>query len=268
MGFNANNSNDAVVTDIKLYTGLTLAKVVAINPTKEQLSKIGIETEEEPNYVGKPDENGNKTIYVDFYLQIGEKDEKGELFIKRPQKLRFFLTEAFRVSRKGTNQIIDAAGRTAYIDPENEEHDYARFKWIDRPSARPCYVGEDRLTQFLINWLNIKPGDNARLESPEKLFNGDLSELNGIFKAFSSNEVRVMLTVHTTQDSKRFQNIYSNYFDRASNESYTYWEKHFRENGEKFQDDYSFEFTEFKPVTPSDAAQPASSTDLPDGDVF
>jgi len=268
MGFSANNSNDEVVKDNKLYTGLTLATVVAINPNKEQLSKIGIEVEEEPNYVGQPDEAGNQTNYVDFYLQISNKNDEEELLIPRPQKLRFFLTKAFRVSRKGTNQIIDAAGRTAYIDPENEEYDYGRFNWIDRDSARPCYVGEDRLTQFLINWLNIKPGDNARLEHPENLFKGDLTELNAIAKQFLKNEVRIMLTVHTTQDGKRFQNIYNNYFDRATITSFTYWEKHFKDNNGKFQDDYSFEFIEFKPSSPSDNVQSISSTELPDGDIF
>lgn len=258
---NANSSDQQVTNEVKLYKGITNGKIVAINPNLAQLKELGFNSETEPVYDLGKDEEGNQKIAIDFYLEF----EK----LNRPQKLRFFLTENFRISGdKVKRQLIDKTGKTGW---DTMEGTCERLEWIDSESVRPCYVGEDLLTDFLINWLNIKPGDEARLENPANLFKLDLKELKDAWAAFKNNEVRVMLIVKHSDEGKNYQNVYDRYFDRATNTSYTYWEKHINKratDGYPITASFSYEFEEYKPESPTGDVNTESKKDKKDEDLF
>lgn len=259
MGLIGNNSEQTVVNEVKLYTGIQLAKVMAICPTLEEIQALGIKTEKEPVYILPDDEKGNKRVAIDIYAKFAAVD--------RIQKIRFFMGNNNRVSNDGTKrQLIDAKGKTCWDTLEGLGE---KWEWIDSETVRPCLVGEDTLTDFLVNWLNIKPGDNARLEDPSKFFDLNLKELKDAFKAYPENKFKAMLSVKHADGGKNYQNVYTGYFGRATNQAFTYWEKHFTKrakDGRAFQDTFTYEFQLYKPVAPS--TETSDKTDDIDKNLF
>ena len=116
-------------------------------------------------------------------------------------------------------------------------------------------MGEADVHLFLVNWLNIQPGDEAKLDNFDALFDGNYSELRQILGANINNEIKVLLTV---RDGK-YQSVYNRYFDRASNKRTSYWESHIKrqsEDGYPPKEDFSnsFNFQEW--------TEPSVMTDL------
>ena len=137
------------------------------------------------------------------------------------------------------------------------------MKWFDASTARAAKVGEADLHNFLINWLNISPNDEAKLDKFDALFLGDYSELRSLLSGAGTNEVRVLLTV---RDGK-YQAVYGRYFDRATNKRTNYWEAHIKsqtESGYPPKEDFqnSFTFQEWKePTVMADAQETKADSD-------
>lgn len=241
MGFNANSSDKPVVQESKLYTGLYNMKVAAINPNKAQLEEMGYKPQNDPVYISK-DDDGTDKVRLDFFL-VGDAPEAGR---EIRTKIAFFLENKHRVNKDGNKaEWINDFGRTAWGTPEAPP---TGLKWFDNATARPSKVGEYELHLFLINWLNIQPGDEAKLDNFNALFAGNYGELLALLNANKNNEIRVLLTV---RDGK-YQSVYNRYFDRATNNRTTYWESHIKKQSEAgyppkedFQNDLMFkEWTE------------------------
>ena len=235
MGFNPNSSEKQVVQEGKLYTGLANMKVVAINPNKLQLEALGYKPQAEPVYTGI--EDGVKKLRLDFYLAHKEHPMR--------TKLAFFIEDKPRINQDGTKaEWINNFGRTAWGTPSAAP---SGLKWFDASTARAAKVGEADLHNFLINWLNISPNDEAKLDNFDALFLGNYTELRSLLAGASNNEVRVLLTV---RDGK-YQAVYGRYFDRATNKRTNYWEAHIKsqtESGYAPKEDFqnSFTFQEWK----------------------
>lgn len=232
MGFNSNASDKPVFKEIKLYTGLHNLKVVAINPTKSELEKMGYKPQNDPVYIG---EEGNvKKLRLDFHL-LGVAPNGDNIMTK----VAFFLENQHRVNKDGTkSEFINDFGRTAWSADGDIENPPSGLTWFKHETARRSYVGEADVHLFLVNWLNIGPEDEAKLESFLALFEEDYSELLGLLGGNSDNEIRVLLTV---RDSK-YQSVYNRYFDRASNKRTNYWDSHIKSqtaNGYALKEDYS-----------------------------
>jgi hypothetical protein len=220
MAFNANSSEIPVVKEGKLYTGLANMKVVAINPNKAQLEQMGYKPQNEPSYTSTGEDNQQK-VRMDFYLE-GEAPDGNSI----RTKLAFFLENVHRTNKEGNKgEWINNLGRTAW---GTEEAPPAGFKWFDHETARPCKIGENEIHLFLINWLNIQPGDEAKLDNFEALFLGNYSELLKLLAANPQNRVRVLLGV---KDGK-YQAVYNRYFDRATNKKVNYWVSHIEKQTE------------------------------------
>ena len=218
MAFNANKSDEAVVKEGKLYTGLANMKVIAINPTKSQLEELGYKPQNDPVYNTRDGET--EKLRLDVFLGLENDDSK------IMTKVAFFLENSIRKNKNGDKaEWINDFGRTAWGTLETPPSD---LKWFDSETARPCKIGESDVHTFLVNWLNISPNDEAKLENFEGLFSGDYSELNGLLESNSDNEIRVLLTV---RDGK-YQSIYNKYFDRATNKRNNYWESHMKKQTE------------------------------------
>lgn len=229
MAFNANDSNTAVVKEGKLYTGLRNMKVIAINPNKAEMEALGYSPQNEPSYTseGEPFVPGgiekSKKLRLDFFLQ-GEGDTEGSTV---RTKIAFFLENKPRINKAGTKaEWINDTGRTAWGTTDTAPD---TLKWFEAATARPCYMGEGDVHLFLVNWLNIQPGDEAKLDNFVALFDGNYSELRSILGANANNEIKVLLTV---RDGK-YQSVYNRYFDRASNKRTSYWESHIKRQSEE-----------------------------------
>jgi hypothetical protein len=234
MSFNANSSNEAVIKEGKLFTGLKNMKVVAINPTKAQLEDLGYRPQNDPSYLGTNEDdpdNPVKKVRLDFYLQ-GESEKEESI----RTKIAFFLEDKYRVNQAGDKaEWINDLGRSAWGTPSAAPDG---LQWFDTSTARQCKVGESDLHSFLINWLNISPNDEAKLDNFDSLFEGSYRELMSLLNGNPDNEIRVLLTV---RDGK-YQSVYNRYFDRASNKRTNYWEDYIRkqtEQGYEPKEDFS-----------------------------
>jgi hypothetical protein len=259
MAFNSNDSNTAVVKEGKLFTGLRNMKVIAINPNKAEMEALNYKPQNEPVYTSFA-EDQTKKLRLDFFLQ-GEGD--GGESIRT--KIAFFLENKHRVNKAGTKaEWINDAARNAWGTTEVAPD---TLKWFDATTARACKVGEADVHLFLINWLNIQPGDEAKLDNFDALFDGNYSELRQILGANINNEIKVLLTI---RDGK-YQSCYNRYFDRASNKRTSYWESHIKkqsEDGYPPKEDFSnsFTFQEWtEPSVMTDLGTTAAAPDADDG---
>lgn len=257
MGFNSNSSDTAVVQESKLYTGLKNMKVVAINPSKSEMEDMGFRPKQDPVYITNGDTPEHKKLRLDFFLEGSVEGSERPI----TTKIAFFLENKHRTNKDGNKgEWINDVARSAWGSSETAPADYS---WFDVTTARKCKIGESDLHIFLVNWLNIKPGDEAKLDNFDALFTGNYSELRQMLAASPNNEVRVLLTV---RDGK-YQSAYNRYFDRASNKRTTYWENHIRkqsEDGYPPKEDFSnsFTFQEWKePSVMMDAAGGEEDTD-------
>lgn len=214
-------SNNEVKTVKPIYTGISKVKIIAVNPTKEELEIIyKIPQNNEPIYHAV-NEAGIKVARIDFYLQNTEKD------INFIQRCSFFLTDTKQISSKGTAEVINSYGQTAYIDKSFfETGDTQLLKsWFLPQGIRPTYIGENLLTNFLKVYLNIPsitrmdqsgnyvPIDNLsdanmQLEHINDYFNGNFSELKDIMKdVLDTNIIKVVIGIKTV-NNKQYMFVY------------------------------------------------------------
>lgn len=241
MAFSAGQeSKDASV--ISRYTGVGSVNVIAINPKKAQLEEIfGIELEEEPVYIDTQDQDGKQVEYarLDIVLQTVPELNNG---IEAKSRMALFVRNQYRFNRDKTKiQVIDKYGRTAWVTNE-ELKTHAIPVYSNGNSAnldadyRPCYVGEEDLTNFFKAFLNIPspmvyknkkwvPADNleacqARFDNMANVFKGDFSELVNAWKFQQNNKVKVLFGVRTTNEGKQYQTFYTKMFLRNSSSNY------------------------------------------------
>ena len=226
----------------KMYTGLANLKVVAINPNMNELSDLGYNPQQEPEYISVTPE-GNAKVVIDFFL----KHEETGMIAKR----RFWLENRDRETRDGSKkEYIDNYGKTSFAEsPE------ALQQWINKESARPSKVGEGLLIRFVAAWANVNPYADAAgnrglcyFEDVTKLFTNDLSELKSLVSQIGAeNEVKVLLNVITTDEGKTYQDVYQHHYDRAMAKSTKVWEKSLADDYTQCKGDYqnSLEFKEY-----------------------
>lgn len=260
MSFKGQNPNRA---ERKLYTGIANTVVQAINPDKAELEEMfNSELDKEPKYIDT-NEEGVRRVRIDIYVRVANPD------IPAMSKMAFFITEEqFIGSKTGKKQFINKFGRCTWassIEAIDEETQY-----YDNVDSRPTFKGEEDLHKFLIAWINPKspnkkkgePGDPCRLEHPEKLFEGDFSELQDLVEAFSEHEFRPLWGVRSVVDNEGktnyYQDIFTGKFDRAYSRSVQVdnWNKALGLGGEyPWKSDYQGVLDKFQEFNLEEAGQ-------------
>lgn len=230
-------------TKISRYTGVASVKVLAINPKKDELEKIyGVSIENDPTYVSEVDINGTKYLNAKIDFIVKTTDSKCNNGIDLTTKVTFFLRNQYRFNRDATKvQVIDKYGRTCWVTKEQcQKHEVPMYSNgpanIDK-DYRPCYVGEEELTNFIKNYLGIpnvmkyvnntwvmvdNPQDcECRLEKIENYFKGDFSEIKTVHTLLPDGKVKVLLGVRTTDDNKQYQSVYTQYTMKNNVSDYT-----------------------------------------------
>ena len=246
MGFGKGRESNAVAS-FKRYYGVGLFKVAGVNLTNAELSELyGHEVSgEERQFVREVDIDGVKTKRVDLnftlYTMI---DDKPEYF-----NARYSLFEAPRIgATSGKAMVMDEYGRTAWAT-EEEFNNHAVPQYKSGPANitvnyRGIYRGEDLLTRndgsdlgFLTAFMNIPnvtkfkdgvacglidaPEDAlCRLEHPEKLFDGDFSEIREALKVWPNNELKLLAGVRTDDQNRQWQDFFVEFPMRASTRKY------------------------------------------------
>jgi len=236
-------SGDA--TPRTLYKGMAAVKVLAVNPTKEELEKIyGREFDKDPVYLSEAeveviDEQGNKvmkkfpSVRITFICQTDPSKNNG---INAIFQHTFFLQKRYRFgSNSQKYQVIDCYGRTAWGTKDEIKAKSIPLNNDGRPANvdadyRPAYISEEYLTNFIRNLLNIpnvssyvngewidnpKVADKndclVRLDEIDKYFTGNFKELKEIISYQPDNLVKIGVGVKT-KDGRTHQVT----FDRVS----------------------------------------------------
>lgn len=213
----------------KLYTGVGGVFIRAINPSKEELTKLyGRDIDKDPVYITEKD--GKKSVRLTFICQF---DPLTNNNVKDFVNITFFLRNEARVgTESGKTQIIDKYGRTAWADAEvlavKGIPVYSNGPAKIDAEYRPCYAGEENLISFLKQYLGIENIDVysngawitnsnpencvAALEKIPDFFTGDFKELRDIIGLQPMNKVKALFGVRTDDNGNQYQDVYSNKF--------------------------------------------------------
>lgn len=227
----------------KLYSGIGAFNILAVNPSKETLSKImGRDIEEEPEYKGTTQE-GKPYVRIVFYAKT-DPTAKVNDGISTIIPFSFMLQPEVRVgSQSGKIQIIDKYGRTAWGTKEEIEAKsipvYSSGKKANiSADYRPAYIGEEELINFMIAWLNIPNPMNYNKDTKEwfdkadmsdseisldmkALLGGNVKEIADIIPAVAPYAVKACLGVRTTDEGRQYQTFYNKMFLRNSESNYS-----------------------------------------------
>lgn len=243
MKVTANKSTEEVLASKKLYTGLSSMKVVALNPTMKELEDIGITPNKEPEYLGK-DQDGKTMNRLEFHVEVPALSTKENKFITR---FSFFIVDAERVNLNGDkNQRVNSRGQFTW------QKDDELPQWFNQEGLRNSYIGEEDLTMFIKNWLNVGSDDECQLENPSKLAKGDLKELTPFIKKFKENTFLGLLGVKEVKNNY-YQDVYTKCFGRDyknRTSAYTQFKKALDNQYSQFKADYqnSFELMDYIPT--------------------
>lgn len=250
---------------IKRYIGVAPIKVLGVNMDKAALEAAYNTTlDKAPEYTGSADVDGEKVPYarIDFVIKTDAEKCNG---IDITTKATYFIRKRFRFNKDKTKvQVIDKYGRTAWVTKEQANaHEIPQYTNgpanLDK-DYRPCYDGEEFLTNFIKTYLNIpnvqkyvdgkwvmvdNPSEcEARLDGIDKFFAGDFRELQEIMSYQPNNKVKVMFGVHTTDDGKQYQAVYTQMILRNGTTDYSRLDKDLQER----KNSGAYSTTEFEAV--------------------
>lgn len=234
---------ESVEGSFKMYKGMAAFNIVAVNPTKAELEALtGRELENEPEYVGKTDE-GKEQVRVVFYGKTAP-DAKLNNGIEMLIPISFMLTKDYRVGQtSGKYQIIDKFGRTAWATKE-EVQSKAIPQYTSGPANisadyRLAWQGEEFLTDFLIQWLNI-PGpavykdkvwvmkentDDSEVSlDMAALFKGDVKELKELVTLAAAYIVKGAVGIRTVDNengTRQYQAVFTRKFAKNAVTDYS-----------------------------------------------
>lgn len=253
MAIVTNSSATETQKVFNLYTGVGKAKVLAINPSLQELTNLGFNFTNEPEYF-TTDEEGNKKLKLQIFIQNTEKPDL-------KTNITFFLENKNRVNKDGDKfEFINSKGQSTWAKSKDEAVNRTNAKgekWFSSEGAREAKVGEVALINFIANWANVKPGDEISLETIEDIVNkGNVKELKDILNICKDNEVRVLFKVRDTGE-KQYQTVDSNVFDRGfkRNDDYKVFTKYAESQtkaGYEIKDIWTYEFKVYNhvPVSP------------------
>ena len=194
MAIKSNDSTKEVAGGgIKLYSGLANFKVIAVNPTLDELHGMGIMLKTDPNYF--VDLNGTEYFKLTFWVKNDDLTTRFEILMNGSE----------RISQSGKNQYINAIGQSTWSNDEPE------YDWFKKEGLRKALTGEETLINFTKAWANVANGDEVCYDSISKIVKGDVSEVKALVKLLENNEVRLLVGV---KDGK-YQTVYTKVFGRV-----------------------------------------------------
>ena len=242
--------------EFKRFIGVGSFKVLGVNPTKEELSKFfGRDVQNDPQYLtDKTDDEGKayKSLRVSFMIEADSKFEDGKenktnAALAEPYKttINFFLENRYVYNKDKTKvQVMDKYARTAWVTVEQcKNHQIPVYSngpaRIDK-DYKPLLRGEEALTQFILNYLNVTPIESynsntgqwvtnahpedceGNLEEIQNYFKGNITELKDICKMMPTNRVKILMGIRTDNEGKQYENAYTETTMRNGSRSYTF----------------------------------------------
>ena len=290
--------------EFKRFIGVCPVFVKAVNPNKAEHEKLFNTTlEEAPVYVqDKEDNDGNSYKNVRISVVLQPDTEKIGFDMPLITMPLFITNQKQFGANSGKYQVVDKYGRFAWATeaeisakeiPTNSNGKKADIS----NDYRIAYVGEEDLTNFIrvflcipsiTKWDNnekcmvpntdVKPEEcecRLDIETFEKFFKGDFSDIKDILGFQPTNKIKVCLGVRTDANGKLFQSVYTKKFisnaatnysslDKALQADIAYATTHNKalstEYSAKAVHEYSVTPTTF---TPSESSEVTPSSDMP-----
>ena len=240
--------------EFKRFIGVCPVFVKAVNPNKAEHEKLFNTTlEEAPVYVqDKEDNDGNSYKNVRISVVLQPDTEKIGFDMPLVTMPLFITNQKQYGANSGKYQVVDKYGRFAWATEAEifakEIPTYSNGKKADISNDyRIAYVGEEDLTNFIrvflcipsiTKWDNnekcmvpntdVKPEEcecRLDIETFEKFFKGDFSEIKDILGFQPTNKVKVCLGVRTDANGKLFQSVYTKKFISNAATSYSNLDK-------------------------------------------
>ena len=227
--------------EFKRFIGVCPVFIKAVNPNKAEHEKLFNTTlEEAPVYVqDKEDNDGSSYKNVRISVVLQPDVEKIGFDMPLVTMPLFITNQKQHGANSGKYQVVDKYGRFAWATEAEisakEIPTYSNGKKADISNDyRIAYVGEEDLTNFIrvflcipsiTKWDNnekcmvpntdVKPEEcecRLDIETFEKFFKGDFSEIKDILGFQPTNKVKVCLGVRTDANGKLFQSVYTKKF--------------------------------------------------------
>lgn len=227
--------------EFKRFIGVCPVFVKAVNPNKVEHEKLFNTTlEEAPVYVqDKEDNDGNSYKNVRISVVLQPDVEKIGFDMPLVTMPLFITNQKQHGTNSGKYQVVDKYGRFAWATEAEisakEIPTYSNGKKADISNDyRIAYVGEEDLTNFIrvflcipsiTKWDNnekcmvpntdVKPEEcecRLDIETFEKFFKGDFSDIKDILGFQPTNKIKVCLGVRTDTNGKLFQSVYTKKF--------------------------------------------------------
>lgn len=269
----------------KKYIGVSAVKILAVNPTKEELEKIyDHPMEKEPVYSGVTESDGqsHKWMKIDFIVQSMEIPDFKD-------KISFFLsTKKVTNGDKSKARIMDKYGRTAWAT-RDEVAAKAIPQYSNGPARidsdyRVLYAGEYDLTNFIKKFLAIENVDvyngstwemsahpencEVRLDTIEKIINGDITEIKEAINFQPNNFIKVVWGVKHSQGNT-YQTCFTGEFAVGFSKRTTQLSKaldELKERGYMNEEEYSVEPIKEYSVEPTDLSSMVKPVENPFGE--
>jgi hypothetical protein len=217
---NVNKADEGSASGPK-YTGLAVMNVLAVNPNKATLEKLGIKPKDEPVYLSlKEDKDSGKQVpvlRVSFYMhkKVGEGEDAHNVIVN----YSIFMEAKLNVSKAGNVELIDKFGRGCYVEKDTVANKSWEADWMDKDSASPAIVGESQLVNFFRNLSNSSKDDTVSLKdlcvdgNRKTLFNeGGEAEIKACLeqvKKANDAKIKVLLGVRfDLEKDKAYQDVF------------------------------------------------------------
>ena len=289
--------------EFKRFIGVCPVFVKAVNPNKAEHEKLFNTTlEEAPVYVqDKEDSDGNSYKNVRISVVLQPDTEKIGFDMPLVTMPLFITNQKQHGANSGKYQVVDKYGRFAWATEAEisakEIPTYSNGKKADISNDyRIAYVGEEDLTNFIrvflcipsiTKWDNnekcmvpntdVKPEEcecRLDIETFEKFFKGDFSEIKDILGFQPTNKVKVCLGVRTDANGKLFQSVYTKKFISNAATSYSSLDKALQADiayatthNKALSTEYSAKAVHEYSVTPTTFTAPESSEVTPSSDM-
>jgi hypothetical protein len=241
------------VGEVKRFTGLCPFRIMAVNPTKEELETLtGISFQNDIVYSG--DKDGVATMRLDFWMNNPEAtyvDEKGvEQNINLWRKFSIFIENNKSTSKNGNKRIVNDLLQATWASDVQAVADNENMSWFSQNhNSREAYVGEVELLEFFKKLLGLSSGstfkgilpDEVKLSTPwSKLINGDVKELRGYINEANAvgNGLTFLLGVKITDDGKMYDDVYNKYYQASKNKKTEGFTKSLTDEYGEFKSDY------------------------------
>lgn len=287
------SGKESVEKEVKRYFGIAAFKVLAVNPSKEEIAKIrdiqDTSNMTDPVYVSQT-EDGNTKLRLTFLCQTDDSARiNNGISIIVPLNLR--LTSGNYTNKDNTKlQVIDKYGRTAWVT--NEEFASKSIPVYKNGPAHICsdyraaVRGEAELIQFLKAWLNIPDPqrydnntqtwiDNANMSDAEisiehldKLFKGDVTEISSLINNFL---FKAAVGVTAGENGNLYETIYNGYFMKNAATKYQRLEDSIKAsivNNSEFYKNTEFSFKDLAEYMPETKVSETPEVDNPWGGTF